>query len=133
MPRFGLSGIISTSQMDLTYVCVRLCDCKCARVRVCLRVLLCACAAKLICVPECVSELYAPAKRVFVCHLERTVKVSLWSRGPVSCQTVRDAAPLKGMLSGPFLSIISPATLIKAVAVHPHVPQAATEKSHLSN
>lgn len=63
---------------------------------------------------------------VFVCHL--AVKVSLRNRGPVSCQTVRDAAPLKGMLSGSFLSIISPATLIKAVTVHPHVPQAAGEK-----
>lgn len=80
----------------------------------------------------CVCAL-CTCERVFVCHLECTVKVSLWSLGPVSCQTVRDAAPLKGMLSGPFLSIISPATLIKAVAVHPHVPQAATEKSHLSN
>lgn len=79
------------------------------------------------------SEHYAPVSVLFVCHLERTVKVSLWSLGPVSCQTVRDAAPLKGMLSGPFLSIISPGTLIKAVVVHPHVPQAATQRSHLSN
>lgn len=92
------------------------------------------CAAKRICVSETVSEHYAPVSvYVFVCHLESTVKVSLCNLGPVSCQTVRDAAPLKGMLSGPFLSIISPATLIKAVEVHPHVPQAATEKSHLSN
>lgn len=61
------------------------------------------------------------------------MKVSVWNPGPVGCHTVRDAVLLKGMLSGSFLSIISPATLIKAVAVHPHVPQAASEKSHLSN
>lgn len=57
-----------------------------------------------------------------------SVKVPLWNRGSVSCQTVRDAAPLKGTLSGSFLSIISPATLIRAAAVHPRVPQAAAEK-----
>lgn len=73
---------------------------------------------------RCLSIMHLCA--VFVCH--PAVKVSLRSRAPVSCQTVRDAAPLKGMLSGSFLSIISPATLIKAVTVHPHVPQAAGEK-----
>ena len=107
-------------------MCVCIYVCLCVIVRVCCQTYLCFC--------DCASEHYAPVSVcVFVCHLERTVKVSLCSLGPVSCQTVRDAAPLKGMLSGPFLSIISPATLIKAVEVHPHVPQAATEKSHLSN
>lgn len=68
-----------------------------------------------------------------MCHLERTEGVIVQPRPPVSCQTVRDAAPPKGMLSGPFLSIISPGTLIKAVEVHPGVPPAATEKSNLSD
>lgn len=57
-----------------------------------------------------------------------SVKVPLWKRGCVGCQTVRDAAALKGTRSGSFLSITSAATLIRAAAARPRVPQAASEK-----
>lgn len=122
--RFHLSGITTALQIE---ECVSKAASMCFWPPVCN---LCACAAKLICVSETFLHLRAC---VFVWHLERTVKVSLWSLDPVSCQMVRDAAPLKGMLSRPFLSIISPGTLINAVSVHSHVPQAAAERSHLSN
>lgn len=95
----------------------------------CLRVIAGACCPTLrVCGGE--WECRAPVSSVFV----SSVEVPLWNRGPVSCQPVRDAAPLKGMLSGSFLSIISPATLIKAAAAHPHVLQAASEKiNHIPN
>lgn len=62
-----------------------------------------------------------------------SAKVPLWKRGPVSCQTVRDAAPLKATRSGSLLSIISPAALIKAAAAPPASLKLPRKNSHLPN